>query len=120
MRAAQCQINGSEPDPATVSEFSEQLRTLEYVRRVDVVRTLCMRASRSCILHYTDPWQAQVDLTAACQRKGTRDLGAVLMYWSECPSGVNCGLDWANTHAAGMASPSTLLGWLRQLRDGLL
>ena len=108
VRAAQCQISGSEPDAATVTEFSEHLRSVEHVRRVDIVRTLCTRASRSCILNYTDPWLAQVDLTTRCLRKGTRELGAVLMYWSECPSGVNCGLDWANTHASGMGAPSAL------------
>ncbi|HXK20229.1 MAG TPA: hypothetical protein VNG33_20600, partial [Polyangiaceae bacterium] len=111
VRAAQCQINGSEADAATISDLSNQLRTLSYVRRVDVVRTLCTRAARTCSLGYSDPWQQQVDLTAACMRKGTRDLGAVLMYWSECPSGVNCGLDWANTHVAGMGVTSPLLGF---------
>jgi hypothetical protein len=111
IRAAQCQITGTEPDAATVSELSEQLRTVSYVRRVDVVRTLCMRAKKSCVLNYTDPWLAQVDLTAPCVRKGTRDLGAVLMYWSLCPAGVNCGLDWANTHAPGMAEASPLLAF---------
>lgn len=109
VRAAQCQITGTEADEATQSEFAEQLRTVEYVRRVDVVRTLCTRAKRNCTLNYSDPWEEEVELTAACKRKGARDLGAVLMYWSECPSGVNCGLDWANTHAAGMGSPSPLL-----------
>jgi hypothetical protein len=100
VRAASCQITGNEPDAATVADFSNQLRTVEYVRRVDVVRTLCKNAAVSCILNYTDPWQAEVDLLAPCVRKGSRDMGAVLMYWSECPAGVNCGLDWANTHAA--------------------
>jgi hypothetical protein len=111
VRAAQCQISGAEPDAGTVSELSEQLRTVAHVRRVDVVRTLCLRAGRTCVLNYSDPWQQQVDLTAACVRKGTRDLGAVLMYWSECPTGVNCGLDWANTHAPGMSTRSPLLGF---------
>jgi len=111
VRAAQCQINGMEPDATTVADFSNQLRTLPYVRRVDVVRQLCSRAGRSCVLNYTDPWQAEVELTATCTRKGTRDLGAVLMYWSECPAGVNCGLDWANTHAAGMGESSQLLAF---------
>jgi hypothetical protein len=111
VRAAQCQIDGNEPDAATVTELSTQLRTLDHVRRVDVVRGLCARAARSCVLNYTDPWQQQVELTAPCARKGTRELGAVLMYWSECPSGVNCGLDWANTHAAGMGTSSSLLAF---------
>lgn len=111
VRAANCQITGNEPDAATVTELSEQLRTLSYVRRVDVVRTLCTRAGAGCYFNYTDPWQAQVDLTTPCTRKGTRELGAVLMYWSECPSGVNCGLDWANTHAPGMVTTSQLLAF---------
>jgi hypothetical protein len=109
VRAAQCQINGTEADEATQAEFAEQLRSVEHVRRVDVVRTLCTRAKRNCTLNYSDPWEQEVELTAACKRKGSRELGAVLMYWSECPSGVNCGLDWANTHAAGMGAPSPLL-----------
>lgn len=111
VRAAACQIDGAEPDQATIDELSMQLRSSSYVRRVDIARTLCKRASKNCVLNYTDPWQQQVDLTAACVRKGTRELGAVLMYWSECPRGVNCGLDWANTHAPGMNVASQLLGF---------
>ncbi|HEY6078611.1 MAG TPA: DUF5010 domain-containing protein, partial [Polyangiaceae bacterium] len=113
VRAAQCQISGTEPDAATVTELSAQLRTQSHVRRVDVVRTLCMRAGKTCTLSYQDPWQQQVELSAACARKGTRDLGAVLMYWSQCgPSnGVNCGMDWANTHSPGMNRPHQLLAF---------
>lgn len=111
VRAAYCQINGVEPDADTVAELSDQLRTLNHVRRVDMVRALCLRAGKSCSLNYTDPWQQQVELTAECVRRGTRDLGAVLMYWSVCPRGVNCGMSWANTHAPGMSSPSPLLAY---------
>jgi hypothetical protein len=111
VRAAHCQITGSEPDAALVETLSNQLRTVNHTRRVDAVRSICQTAGRACSLSYSDPWQAQVDLTAACQRKGTRDLGAVLMYWSECPGMVNCGMNWANTHAPGMASPSPLLAF---------
>jgi hypothetical protein len=111
VRAAHCQITGTEPDAATVEDLSNQLRTVENVRRVDVVRTLCQRAERGCSLSYSDPWQQQVELTEPCVRKGSRDLGAVLMYWSECPGGVNCGMDWANTHAPGMSQPSQLLAF---------
>jgi hypothetical protein len=113
VRAAQCQITGAEPDAASVTELANQLRTQSYVRRVDVVRTLCQRAGKTCTLTYSDPWQEQVDLTEACTRKGTRDLGAVLMYWSACgpSSGVNCGMDWANTHAPGMNREHALLAF---------
>jgi hypothetical protein len=111
VRAAHCQVTGSEPDAALVDDLSNQLRTVKHVRRVDLVRTLCSSAQRACALSYSDPWQQQVELTAACTRKGARDLGAVLMYWSECPGQVNCGMSWANTHAPGMALPSRLLGF---------
>jgi hypothetical protein len=111
VRAAACQVTGAEPSADTVALLANQLRTVKHVRRVDVVRTLCQQAARNCTLHYSDPWLAQVDLTAPCQRKGTRDLGAVMMYWSDCPGRVNCGMDWANTHAAGMSTTSRLYGF---------
>lgn len=111
VRAAQCQIDGTEPEAATLMELAEQLRTHNHVRRIDVARTLCQRAGKTCSFHYSDPWQQQVELTTPCVRKGTRELGAVLMYWSQCPTGVNCGMNWANTHAPGMSTESPLLAF---------
>lgn len=111
VRAAHCQITGQEPDAAQVTALAGQLRTSSHVRRVDIVRTLCSAAGARCVLNYTDPWQHEVELTRPCVRKGTRDVGAVFMYWSECPGRVNCGLDWANTHAAGMGTTSPLLSF---------
>ena len=133
VRAAYCQINGSEPPADTVTQWAGQLRTVEYVRRVDVVRSLCAAAKRACALTYSDPWVADIPLAPTCTRKGTRDLGAVLMFFSDCPRGVNCGMDWANTHAAGMSAGHPLYGfgttptnyynprnagwWYRELQD---
>ncbi len=111
VRAAYCQVNGVEPPADTVTSWAAELRTTEYVRRIDVVRTFCKDAARSCGLAYTNPWVAEIPLTASCVRKTTRDLGAVMMFWSECPSGVNCGMDWANTHALGMSTAHPLLGF---------
>jgi len=108
VRAAHCQITGSEPAADVVTSFSEALRTHEWVRRIDVVRSLCSVAQRECALVYSEPWQDQVLLTAPCVRKGTRDIGAALMFFSECPDGVNCGMDWANTHVEGMQAPHQL------------
>jgi hypothetical protein len=105
VRAAHCQINGAEPSAELVTSWSAQLRTNNWVRRIDVVRSLCNAAGKNCPLSYSDPWQDQVLLTTPCVRKTQRDLGAVLMFFSECPGGVNCKLDWANTHASGMDSP---------------
>ena len=38
VRAAYCQITGTQPPMATVMDWANQLRTVSYVRRVDVVR----------------------------------------------------------------------------------
>jgi hypothetical protein len=111
VRAAFCQVNGSEPPADAVTMWASQLRTTEYVRRIDVVRTFCRDAGRTCTLAYSDPWLANVPLTAGCKRKTSRDLGAVMMFFSECPAGVNCKMDWANTHAPGMGDPDPLLGF---------
>jgi hypothetical protein len=133
VRAAYCQVNGTEPSADVVTQWAGQLRTVEYVRRVDVVRTLCADAKRVCALTYSDPWQTDIPLAPTCTRKGARDLGAVLMFFSDCPRGVNCGMDWANTHAHGMTSSDPIYGfgtaaanaynprnagwWYRELQD---
>ena len=111
VRAAYCQINGAEPPADTVTQWAGQLRTAGYVRRVDVVRSLCQAANHSCALSYSDPWVADIPLEPVCTRKTTRDLGAVLMFFSDCPGGVNCGMDWANTHATGMNVAAPLLAF---------
>lgn len=111
VKAAYCQINGSAPSDAVVSDWSNKLRTTKYVRRIDVVLSLCQEANRNCALDYSDPWATQSDLSKPCTRKGTRDLGAVLMFWNQCPGKTNCQMDWANTHASGMAAASPLLSF---------
>src|SRR5688572_12492564 len=65
-------------------------------------------AGRQCGFTFSDPWKSQVALEEGCTRTGDRDLVAVLMYFSECPGGVNCQMDWANTHASGMESPHAI------------
>jgi hypothetical protein len=111
VRSAYCQVNGTEPAASTTDDWANRLRTLEYVRRIDVARTFCQTAGRTCSFSYSDPWSPQIPLSAGCSRKGSRDLGAVLMFFSVCPFGVNCSMDWANTHALGMAALHELLGF---------
>ena len=131
--AAYCQVFGTQPSADVETQWVTKLTTLAYVRRIDVVLGLCKEATRNCNLSYSDPWLTQPDLTTPCTRKGTRDVGAVLMFFNDCPGGVNCSMDWANTHAAGMATVSPLLSfgtnpsgvyapknpgfWRRELRD---
>jgi hypothetical protein len=133
VRAAFCQINGAEPPAATITTFADQLRTVSYVRRIDVVRTFCQQANKTCALAYSNPWLNDPPLVATCARKTTRDIGAVMMFFFGCPGGTNCQLDWANTHAFGMESQDPIYGatagatgyyapdnsgfWLRELLD---
>jgi len=131
--AAYCQIYGIQPPAATVDDWANQLRTVNYVRRVDVVRALCQQAGRACALFYSNPWATEALPTTTCARKTTRDVGAVMMFFFNCPGGNNCGMDWANTHAWGMLDGDQTYGfrgnatgfytpsndgfWLRELLD---
>jgi hypothetical protein len=133
VRAATCQVTGAEPTAEAVTRLAGLLRTDDHTRRIDVVRQICRDANRGCSLMYSDPWQADIPLAPVCTRKTKRDLGAVLMFFSNCPGGVNCGMDWANTHAHGMAAAHPIYGfgaaavnyynprnagyWYRQLLD---
>jgi hypothetical protein len=132
VRAAYCQINGTDAPAATVSDWANQLRT-SYVRRVDVVRALCQQANNACTLEYSSPWKTDPPLVAPCTRKTTRDVGAVMMFFFTCPGATNCAMDWANTHAYGMRAPDPIYGtadaasgyyapdnegfWIRELLD---
>jgi Domain of unknown function (DUF5010) len=131
--AAYCQISGTMPPLATVNTWVNQLLTVSYVRRVDVVRTLCQQANKTCGLFYSNPWSTEELPTDTCARKTTRDVGAVMMFFFDCPGGTNCGMDWANTHAWGMPQPDPTYAsgpdamglytpsnegfWLRELLD---
>jgi hypothetical protein len=113
VRAAYCQITGQQAPAKTVETWSERLRSDTHVRRVDVVRSLALEAKRAgpLKLAYSDPWASQPDLGDAPVRKSKRDVGAVFMYFFNCPGQTNCGMDWANTHSPGMDSKSPLLGF---------
>lgn len=110
VRAAHCQITGQPAPDDVVRDWSGRMRTEYYVRRIDVVRTLCAANKRECKLSYSDPWVGQEDLSGAPDRHAKRDIGAVFMFFFECPGGTNCSMDWANTHAPGMDAPVPLFG----------
>ena len=114
VRAAHCQITGKEPSSEAVSSWAEKLKTKARTRRLDVVLTLCSEEKRSCQLAYSDPWESHPELTGAPVKKLKRDIGAVFMYFFNCPGEVNCKMGWANTHAPGMAQQHALLGFGEQ------
>lgn len=111
VRAAYAQITGLAAPLALVHRYARELRANSRLRRVDLVRLLAKEAGRECPLHYSDPWQAHPELDGAPERKSTRQLGAVFMFFFDCPGGNNCGGDWANTHALGMDQPHELYGF---------
>jgi hypothetical protein len=110
VRAAHCQITGQPAPEATVQKWAQRMRDQYFVRRIDVVRSLCAENKRECKLTYSDPWLAQEELGGPPDRQSKRDIGAVFMFFFECPGGTNCSMDWANNHAPGMDKPSPVLG----------
>jgi hypothetical protein len=110
VRAAYCQITGQSAPGEVVAHFARRMREDYYVRRVDVVRSLCAEHERECKFGYSDPWVSQVELPGAPERRTKREIGAVFMFFFDCPAGTNCGMDWANTHAPGMDGPTPFLG----------
>jgi hypothetical protein len=111
VRAAHCQIAGKQPSSEMLAKWADRLKTQPKTRRIDVVYALCGDSGRKCELAYSDPWKQQPDLGAPPVKKLKRDVGAVFMYFFNCPKEVNCKMGWANTHAPGMSEKHSLLGF---------
>jgi hypothetical protein len=108
--AAFGQITGRPPPPDVVRSWASRLVEEPHVRRVDVVRALAAGENRDVKLRYSDPWRSQPELVGAPVRGGKRDVGAVFMFFFDCPGGTNCEMSWANTHVPGMDAPHPLFG----------
>ena len=114
VQAAYEQINGvmPSPTPSIVTTQINNLKNISYYRRIDVVHALMVAASATSMGQtYSDPWQSQPAFTTAPCKALKRDVGAVLMFFFNCAGGVNCGMDWANTHTHGMDTPDALYGF---------
>ena len=113
VRAAHAQITGQPAPDALIKRWARELRVNPRLRRVDLVRLLAKESDRTCELSYGDPWQAHPELEGAPVRGTTRQVGAVFMFFFNCPGGTNCTQDWASTHALGMDRPHPLYGFER-------
>jgi hypothetical protein len=111
VRAAYYQITGEPPPAMEAALHAARLRQETHVRRIDVVRTILAAHNRQCRLTYSDPWRSQPELAPAPERRVKRQVGAVFMFFFNCPAGVNCSMDWANTHAPGMDESHPLFGF---------
>ncbi len=109
VRALHCQIYGEEPPQNTLAQDSAALSSPNGPRRIDLAWKYCLDAGKNCSHSFSDPWKCQVDVSETCDKKVARDVGAVMMFFSDCPDRVNCGQYWANTHAPGMSLPQELL-----------
>jgi hypothetical protein len=92
------------PDAKTVSTWAAKLKKDPRLRRIDVVRAFLKQAGRAKTdLSYSNPWANNPEFSPPSgKRSGKRDVGAVVMFFFNCPGGVNCGMDWANNHVLGM------------------
>lgn len=135
VRSAYCQTLGKEPEAKVLAQWSERLKQEKELRRVDVIRSVAKAAGLPAPkLKYSNPWTADSDpAPAPAHAPHKRQIGAVMMFFFNCPGGVNCGMDWANNHVTGMEGPVPSLGfgaaptgvydpknpgfWKRELRD---
>lgn len=134
VKAAWCQCMGAPPDEGTVNSWAARLKRDERLRRVDIVNAFIQKSGKPLAKKYSNPWLNNPELApAAGARTGKREVGAVVMFFFNCPGGVNCGMDWANNHTLGMEGPDPSLGfgaqaagvydaknpgfWKRELRD---
>ena len=112
IKACNCQIVGTLPSAQVVSQWAQRLRTDKRLRRVDVVRSLMQANHKVLPLAYSNPWVNDPELAPAGPKKTNhRDIGAITMFFFNCPGGVNCGMDWASAHVDGMQTASPLLAW---------
>ncbi|MBF0199106.1 MAG: DUF5010 domain-containing protein [Planctomycetes bacterium] len=106
------------------------------LRRIDWALRLCDEwgINPQPTFSYRDPWKEQHPLMLpAVQKKTKRELGAVFMYFFNCPGKVNAKVSWSNNHVPGMDAssdflkvsdkdtgyynPRTMSFWYRELLD---
>lgn len=102
------QLKGEPLSQADLQNWLEQWKTHPQWRRIDLAVKLAQHAGLSPRYTYSDPWVQQVPLLDAPQKKVKRDLGAVCMFFFNCPDGVNGKMSWANNHAPGMKYPDPI------------
>ena len=128
VRRLYCQITGKEP-PAVAADYAERLEKDPNMRRIDVALHICNDVGRLCDFVYPSPWERNLSLSLPeCERRSARDVGAVLMFFFDCPGRTNCEKHWANNHVYGMDAATLMNGggfydpddsefWTQELRD---
>jgi hypothetical protein len=130
------QLTGELPTESQLEQWIQFQKSPIGKRRIDLAVSMASSFGKSPRYIYSDPWQMQQEAGRYQQKKVKRALGAVLMYFFNCPKDtVNSKPAWANNHVPGMTEASTLLGfgtekkgfynakenpgfWVRELLDG--
>ncbi len=115
VRAAACQVSEHAPDAQTIKIWANRLRNTPDMGRVDFIKSQCLQVHRTCQLTYSEPWITPKSSSLIdCVKRTHRDVGAVTMFFFQCPGGDNCAMDWAGSHAPGMSRPDRRLGFGKQ------
>ncbi|MDG2489068.1 MAG: DUF5010 domain-containing protein [Roseibacillus sp.] len=102
------QFTGRIPEQDLVREYSSQMRSGTFRRRIDLGIALAEKAGVKPRWQYSDPWQIQTVLEPNTTKKLARDVGAVFMFFFTSPEGPNGGPGWANNHVPGMTAPASI------------
>jgi hypothetical protein len=103
------QLLGAEIPLEIKEKISKEWEQRYKWRRIDVALALAKEAGVKVSFEYSDPWVDQPELIAPFHKTSKRELGAVCMFFFNCPDGVNGKMSWANNHAPGMKFPDDLL-----------
>lgn len=102
------QTKGEDPSEAQVQALLKKWQDHPRWRRIDVALEVCEQTQTEAVFEYSDPWQEQIELKYRPIKTVSRDLGAVCMFFFNCPDGVNGKMSWANNHAPGMKVPDDI------------
>lgn len=114
IKALWFQLTGALPSEEEVAKWGKLLNENPRMRRIDLAVRMSESLGKTPVYSYGDPWQGQPRLLSAPEKKVKRDMGAVLMFFFNCPGGVNGKMSWANNHAPGMDRPAEIC----RMQDG--
>ena len=100
------QLTGNLLVEEEVKIWTSQMEQNPKLRRIDIAVKIAEALGLNPKYTYSDPWVTQPHFMTTPDKKVKRDLGAVFMYFFNCPGGVNGKMSWANNHAPGMDKPS--------------
>ncbi len=104
------QVTGASPSKEDLEKWNSAAGANPRWRRIDLAMGIAQSLGRNPKYVYSDPWNFQPRLLSAPDRRLKREIGAVCMFFFNCPDGhVNSRPSWANNHVPGMDRPAEIL-----------